>query len=258
MRRLLPLLLLALATPAAAQPRLLGLVAEGGDFRADLSDGTHLSGADLVGAVLRFDGAELRIDSARRDTTVPQAGGGVAQDVWLFGMSARAAGGGDWAPYCNRDPQGESLAMPYPAPDGSLLLTCSAGAIGKCIRFGYRPWARLPDGRPLAPFHAACTNMVRAAYGGPERAWTRDGMRIDVYDREAIQAPDNDPSDAFEAGWTPEGAVCLAHMRVPEHGTLAEVAAAHPLLAGRTGPEACSEERAAALGALIFNRSRRQ
>jgi len=40
-----PLLLLAFATPAAAQPRLLGLTAEGGDFRADLSDGTHLRGA---------------------------------------------------------------------------------------------------------------------------------------------------------------------------------------------------------------------
>jgi hypothetical protein len=256
MRRLLTLLLIALATPAAAQPRLLGLVAEGGDFRADLSDGTHLRGADLVGAVLRFDGAELRIDTARRDSTVPQAGGGFAQDVWLFGMSARAAGTAEWAPYCNRDPQGESLAMPYPATDGSLLLTCSAGAIGKCIRFGYRPWARLPDGAPLAPFHAACSNLVRAAYGEPERGWTRDGMRIDIYDRVGIQRADNDPTDAFEAGWTPSGAVCVAHTRVPENGGLAEVVAAYPRLAGLVGPAACTDDRAAALGAILFNRSR--
>ncbi len=259
MRRLLPLLALLLATPALAQPRLLGLRAEGGDFRADLSDGTHLRGAALVGAVLRFEGMELRIDTARRDDAPPLPGGGRATDVWLFGLSARASGGGaagaEWQPYCRPDPQGESLAMPYPAEDGSLRLTCSAGAIGKCIRFGYRPWASLPDGRPLAPFHAACSNLVRAAYGTPERGWTRDGMRIDLYDHVGIQAPDNAPEDAFEAGWTPEGATCVAHVRVPENGDLAAVAAAHPRLAGRTGPVACTEATARAAGAILFNRS---
>ncbi|WP_203072514.1 ADYC domain-containing protein [Falsiroseomonas ponticola] len=258
MRRLLALLLL-LAGPAQAQdrPRLLGLVAEGGDFRADLSDGTHLRGADLVGAVLHLAGAELRIDSARRDATVPRAG-----DVWLFGISARAQGGG-WQPLCAPDPAGESLAMPYPGEDGALRLTCSAGAIGKCIRFGYRPWASLPDGRPLAPFHAACTNMVRAAYGGPAEgeaggAWTRNGMRIDVFDEVGIQSPDNDPGDAFEAGWRPDGAACLAHVRVPENGDLAAVLAAHPRLAALSGPAVCTREAAAAAGALVFNRSPRR
>lgn len=260
MRRAVLLLLPLLALPAAAQPRLLALVAEGGDFRADLSDGSHLRGADLVGAVLQFGGADLRIDTARRDTTVPAPGGGRAGDVWLFGVSTRA-GDGAWQPWCSRDPQGESLAMPYPAPDGSLAMTCSAGAIGKCIRFGYRPWASLPDGRALAPYHAACVNMVRAAYGGPAdgesgRAWTRDGMRIDIHDRIGIQAADNDPADAFEAGWAPGGATCLAHVRVPENGTLAAVLAAHPRLAALSGP-ACTEDSAAAAGALVFNRSRR-
>jgi len=201
---------------------------------------------------------ELRIDTARRDAEAPLPGGGHASDVWLFGMSARAALGGAWQPYCSPDPQGESLAMPYPGEDGSLRLTCSSGAIGKCIRFGYRLWAHLPDGRPLAPFHAACVNMVRAAYGGPERAWTRDGMAIDLYDHVGIQDPANDPGQEFEAGWTPEGAACLAHVRVPENGALADVLAAHPRLAGRSGPDACTEAAAAAQGALLFNRSRRQ
>ena len=261
MRRLALLLIAALAFaphPAEAQPRLLGFTAEGGDFRADLSDGTHLRGADLVGAVLRFEGAALRIDSARRDTHTPLPGGGAAQDVWLFGISVRAEGTEAWGPYCGVDPRGERLAMPYPSPDGALRLTCSAGAIGKCIRFGYRPWASLPDGRPLAPFHAACSNLVRAAYGDPERGWTRDGMRIDIYDRIGIQAPANDPIDSFEAGWTPAGAVCVAHTRVAENGGLAEVVAAHPRLAGLVGPDRCTEAVAAAAGAMLFNRSPRR
>ena len=111
-------LLLAIALPAVAQPRLLGLTSEGGDFRADLPDGTHLRGA---------------MPMCRRP------------------------------PFCAPDPQNKSLAMSCPAEDGRLRLTCSSGAIGKCIRLGYRPWARLPDVASLAPFHAACTHTVRAA-----------------------------------------------------------------------------------------------
>lgn len=255
MRRLALLLALLLASgPASAEVTLRQLGAEGGDFRAELSDGRVLRGADLVGATLRLviDGApaELRIDAAERDTL------GHAPDIWLFSLT-REGPGGTREPYCLPDPEGRALAIPYTAADGSLALTCTAGGIGKCMRAGYRPWAMAPDGRtPLAPYHAACVNMFRGAYGGPARAFTRDGMRIDLYDRIGIQTPDNDPADAFEAGWDPEGAVCLAHPRVPENGSLAEIVAVVPRLAGRTGLEACTEERAAALGALLFNRSR--
>ncbi|WP_439597813.1 ADYC domain-containing protein [Falsiroseomonas sp.] len=258
MRRLLPLLLLLAGSAAAQQPpRLIGLRAEGGDFRVDLSDGTALHGADLVGAVLQFDGMELRLDTARRDEAVPMAGGARAGDVWLFQASARSSAATEWQAFCGADPQGERLLMPYPGPDGMLRLTCSAGGIGKCIRFGYRPWASLPDGRSLAPFHAACVHMMRGAYGDAERAWTRDGTRIDLYDRVGIQSPAMEAEQSFEAGWTPQGAVCVAHMRVPENGDLAALLAAAPHLAGRTGPEACTEARAEAEGALLFNRSHR-
>ena len=252
------LAVLLLAAPALAQspPRLLGLGAEGGDFHARLSDGRVLRGADLVGATLRFDAAEIRIDSARRDAAVPAAPlGGKADDVWLFELSARPPGG-EWGAFCAPDPAGERIALVVPEPGGSFSLTCSAGAVGKCIRMGYRPWANLPDGRSLAPFHAACVNLLRAAYGEPDRAWTRDGTPVDVYDRVGIQSAESDPAQSFEAGWTPGGAVCLAHPRIPENGALLAVIVAAPRLAGLTGPEACTEERAAALGALVFNRSR--
>ncbi|WP_424812435.1 ADYC domain-containing protein [Roseococcus sp. YIM B11640] len=258
MRRLLPILLLALSSSlAAAQPRLTSVTAEGGDIRAELSDGRVLRGADLIGAVLHLGGAALRIDSARRDEAVPYAGPGPVRDVWLFGVSARGEGGA-WGDFCRPDPQGERLALVYPGEGGALNITCSGGSVGKCIRFGYRPWASLPDGRPLAPYHAACNNLVRAAYGGGEHGWTRDGMLIDIYDHVGIQSPGDDPTTSFEAGWTPQGAVCIAHTRVPENGSVADVAREVPALAGRTGPAGCDEARAAALGALLFNRSVRQ
>lgn len=254
MRARLAALLLLLALPAAAQPSLRRIGAEGGDFRVELSDGAILRGQDLVGAVL-----ELRVNDAplllRVDSAAPDQGGR-ATDVWLFRLVMLHLDGRA-EPFCQPDPDGHSLAIPHDDGAGGLALTCSSGAIGKCMRAGYRPWAQAPDGRTsLAPHHAACVNMFRGAYGGPERPFTRDGMRIDLYDRLGIQAPDNDPADAFEAGWTAEGAVCLAHPRVPENGSLDEIVAAVPRLAGWIGPETCTEERAAAWGALVFNRSR--
>jgi hypothetical protein len=258
MRRLLAALLL-LAAPAMAQsPQLLGLGAEGGDLRAAFSDGRLLHGADLVGAVLHFDGLDIRIQEVRRDAAVPTAQPGVtAEDVWLFRLSARTTAGA-WEELCIPDPAGERHGLVVPGPEGSFGFTCSAGGVGKCIRMGYRPWASLPDGRSLAPFHAACVNLLRGAYGDPERAWTRDGTRVDIYDGAGIQVADKDPEDFFEAGWAPEGAVCLAHPRAPENGSLADILAHAPRLAGRLGPVDCTEAHAAALGALLFNRSRRQ
>lgn len=256
MIRALTLAGLLLAAPALAQAQSLrGFGAEGGDFRAELSDGRVLRGADLVGAALNMtEGGTpftLRIESAEPDR------GGFAPDVWLFRLTV-AGPDGARREYCSPDPEGRSLAIPYPAPGEPLgfTLTCTSGGIGKCMRAGYRPWAMAPDGvTSLAPYHAACVNLFRGAYGGPERAWTRNGMRIDVYDNIGIQPAGNETDQAFEAGWTPEGAVCLAHPRVPENGSLAEIAAAIPRLAGRTGPDFCTEERAAGLGALVFNRS---
>ncbi len=258
MTRLLAALLLLLAVPVQAQPpHLLGLVAEGGELVARLSDGRALRGAGLAGAVLHFDGFDIRIDAARRDEGAPGSAARGAEDIWLYRFATRIPDGA-WGEFCEPDPQGERLAMVFPAEDGRFSFTCSAGGIGKCIRFGYRPWALAPDGRSLAPFHAACVNLLRGAYGGGERGFTRDGTRIDIYDRIGIQAPANQADHAFEAGWTPDGAVCVAHPRIPENGSLDDIVAHAPHLAGQVGPAACDEARAAALGALVFNRSARR
>ena len=80
-------------------------------------------------------------------------------------------------------------------------------------------------------------------------------MSIDLYDTQGIQTPENAAEQAFEAGWTPEGAVCVHHVRVKENTTLAELEAKYPKLRGRTGA-ICTEEFARSNGAILFNRSR--
>jgi hypothetical protein len=96
--------------------------------------------------------------------------------------------------------------------------------------------------------------MVRADYGGDGHGTTRDGMPIDVYDAWKIQTPDLQEGHDFEAGWGPEGAVCVRHVRVAETVSLEELERLHPRLKGRTGA-ICTEDFARAHGALLFNRS---
>ncbi|MDB5378221.1 MAG: hypothetical protein JWR00_2667 [Rubritepida sp.] len=238
--RVLPvlfLLLLSAASPASP-PRLLGVTADGGNLRAELSDGRVLRGAELVGAVLPFQGAEIRVDAARRDEGLPEAKPGTAfDDVWLFRLSMRGPDG-QWSESCDDGAQG----MVYPGPSGAVRLTCSAGAVGTCIRYGYRPWAQTVGGVALAPYHRACVNLMRSA----------EAAHVEVYDRIGVQHPAAMPGAAFEAGWTTEGAVCLAHPR-ETNDPQAEVALAIMAIAGRAD---CTEEHAAELGALVFNRTR--
>jgi hypothetical protein len=234
--RTLPVLLLLLLSAAgpASDPRLVGVTAEGGNLRAELSDGRVLRGAELVGTVLPFQGAEIRVDAARRDEGLPEAKPGTPfDDVWLFRLSVRGPDG-QWGESCDGGAQG----MVYPGPNGGVRLTCSAGAIGTCIRYGYRPWAQTVGGVALAPYHRACVNVMRSAEAAQ------------VYDRIGIQHPAASPGAAFEAGWTTEGAVCLAHPH-ETNDPQAEIALAIMAIAGRAD---CTEEHAAELGALVFNR----
>ena len=131
---------------------------------------------------------------------------------------------------CQPDPQGDRWAFPLRGQwsnegertsEAGFTLTCSAGAQGKCVRFGYKPWKTRPDGVALAIFHAACIKAVRADYCG-DHATTRDGQLIDIYDRLGIQRRDGASTVdlPFEAGFSPSGAVCVAHTRVPANVTL--------------------------------------
>lgn len=235
---------------AQTQATVSSISVEGTEIVVRLSDSRILRSKDLVGATLdvRFEGepAKVRIAAVEPDPDDK------SRTVWLHTMEGRQPDG-SWTNLCSAGPDGRRQGFPLQGAAG-LEFTCSAGALGKCVRFGYRPWANGPDGTSLAPQHAACVRMVRGDYGGANEPWTKNGMRIDLYDDRGVQKPDNAPQDTFEAGWAPDGAVCVHHVRVKENVTLAELEARYPKLAGRTGA-VCTEEFARAHGAILYNRS---
>jgi hypothetical protein len=242
----------------------------GTDFRVTLESGRVLAGPDLAGAKITVQMAEgsppqqIRIDRVVADPT-DRTG-----EMLLYHMLLIDPAGAGERELCEPDPQGERWAFPVRGhwdaegqyvSDAGFTLTCSGDAQGKCVRFGYKPWKALPDGTSLAPYHQACVRLVRADYCGGHGT-TRNGMLIDIYDRIGIQPPADPkatPDLSFEAAWTPKGAVCVAHTRVPENMTLEGLAASCPRLRGRLGPAVCMPE--AVLDGrfgqvLLFNRSR--
>lgn len=236
---------------SAAQAAESGLTVSGTRFVLASPDGTRRTSEDLVGAVLRFAGADGTAMAIRIDRVEPDPDDRSGQ-VLLHDLAVRQPDG-SWTRLCRPGPDGRAQAFPVEQPDGGFELTCTGGALGKCIRFGYRPWDTTPEGLPLAAHYQACVRMIRADYCGGEPT-TRDGMRIDLFDDVGINAPGEDASLVFEAGWTPEGAVCVHHTRVPENIDLAALAQRCPRLAANLGPE-CTEDAARAAGALMFNRS---
>jgi ADYC domain len=250
-------LALSWVTPTVAQPSIAKIEVSGTAFQVTLSDGSVKQGTELTGAVLVFNigGKQARIRIA---AVMPDANDRAVllHDFRIDGTDT---------PLCSPDPYGKQLGFPLvgrTAPDGRFLeaspgvfeLICTSGAQGKCVRFGYHPWEGAPDGRSMREYYDACVRMVRADYCGDGRSWTRDGTIIDMWDDQGIQKSDtqNDPTFSFEAGWKPEGAVCVARTRIPDNITLDKLKSSCPRLA--TMPT-CDEVLARTTGALLFNRS---
>ena len=252
---LLAALLLAPVVAAAATPPDLRV--EGTGFVLGTAEG-ELRSADLVGAEfdMRMDGQDLTI---RIDAVTP------ADDrpaVLLHDFQVKGADG-TWSPLCDADAYGRKVGFPVRGrwgPDGdyikdpaSWFLTCTSGSQGKCILWGYDPWGQGPNGEPLDRFYQACQQMVRADYDGEGSAHTRDGTTIDMQDILGIQKWDSlgDPAFAFEAGWAPDSAACVARTRWPDLVSAESLWTAHPRLGGP-----CDLETARAKGALMFTRIR--
>jgi hypothetical protein len=213
--------------------------------------GRVLPRSELIGAVLglaREDGGTVNV---RIDRIVTDPGRDEG-DVVLYDLSVA---GGEGAPVCPAEADGNPQAMLQPGPGGTITIFCTAGAKGKCIRWGYRPWAER-DGVSLEPYWRACVRMVRADYCGDDSPTTLDGMLISIYDTLGIQQRDEALDFTFEAAWDAQGALCAAHPRVPQNITLEALATACPRLAGRLG-SACTEVAARHFGTpLLYNASR--
>jgi len=250
---------LTLASAAGAgEPTVVSIEASGTAFRATLSDGSIRQGRELAGAVLVFkiNDALMRIRIASI-TPDPDDSSVLLHDFRIEASDE---------PLCSPAPDGTRLGFPLAgrtAPDGRFVaaepgifeLICTSGGQGKCVRFGYHPWRTAPDGRPMRDYYNACVRLLRADYCGDGYGWTRNGTLVDIWDDRGIQtrATADDPAFAFEAGWTADGAVCVAHSRIPENITLAKLKAYCPRLAALAS---CDEGAARGAGALLFNRSR--
>jgi hypothetical protein len=268
----------ALANAAAAE-RMTGVAVIGTRFRITGETGRIIEGQALQGAtlsvVLAGSQAPRRIRLARivPDPTDPE-GEVLLYDMRLLGGNAGTAplceDAVDGAPVDGSPVDGAHWAFPLQGQwdgdgnkisDAGFTLTCAADAQGKCVRFGYKPWKTAGDGVSLAGYHQACIRMVRADYCG-DRGTTRNGMLIDFYDRLGIQKRSDTPDDRalpFEAAWNIDGALCVAHTRVPANMTLARLGETCPRLGGRLGTAVCNEPDAVSgrFGdALLFNRSR--
>lgn len=254
---------LAFAAAAAADAGTGSTVSvEGTSLRAVFADGSSLAGPELAGRelVIADEGGEiaLRIGAVQEDSTVP---GLFLYELLLEGRP------GEWNNICEPDREGNRWAIPLaghssadglfePAPD-RLTLTCTSGVQGKCLRAGYLFWKPGPgaDGTLLEHFQA-CTRLFRADYCGDGRGWTADGMLIDIFDDAGLQSPEPHTDLAFEAGWSPGGAVCVHHTRVAKNVALDELLRRCPRLARAPSGAHCTPARARRAGAILFNSSR--
>jgi hypothetical protein len=251
---------LALLVSCAGVPPAQGLLVEGTSFRLKLGE-QQLGSSDLVGAILHseFQGrpVRVRIDAVERDPS--QAN----HTVWLHTLSV-LQGDGSWKNLCTPGPDGRAQGFPLAGASRangtfdshagvSFEWVCTSGAQGKCVRYGYLPWATAPDGSSLGKAHDACVLMLRADYGAANVPATRDGVAVGVSDRwglRKVEVPAG--ADTFEAGWDADGAVCVRRPRLRDLVTLAELEARVPRLRGRTGA-VCTPEFARGLGALVLN-----
>ncbi len=108
---------------------------------------------------------------------------------------------------------------------GGFSVACPGGALAKCIRHGFRPWA----GDLGRAQHLSCIRMVRADYCGDGTATTRPGIQI-----RPIAAAGLPPGDRIEAGWSPDGAVVVFRTRTDAGA--AHVARSCPERLNRAGP----------------------
>ncbi len=234
---------------AAQRVEIVGTV-----FHVTLADGHVLAQAELPGVVLAIgDGSgnqrRIRIDAVEPD---PKDKTG---EILLYQLSEQDSGDGSWKNLCLPDPDGKRLGFPlagaftadgrYVAAPGKLLITCTGGAEGKCVRFGYKPWRS-----DLAPYYQACVRLVRADYCGDGVGHTRNGTPIDIFDRIGVQEDEPAAALSFEAAWGPEGAVCVRHTRLKSALPTEGLADICPRLAGRIGQN-CDE----ATPALLYDRS---
>lgn len=225
-------------------------------FVLRLPDDRVLRGLELQGAIVKLTLGDGRVGAVRLASIAPDPEN---RDILRHEFQVRDQEGA-WQAYCEANFEGETCGVPvsvpvnHPGHEGAITLSCASGAVVKCLRYGYPWWGRGPHGEDLAPYHAACVHMIRADYCGDGRPATRAGTFTGIYDDIGIRlAATSDPDWTFEAGWAPQGAVCVARTRWLDLLNLDQLRTSCPRLAQVA---ACTKDLARARGALLYNDSR--
>jgi len=226
-------------------------------------DGRALTGPDLIGFTLTVAddqgiAVDIRIDGAVNDNR------GTGID-WLYDLRKQDVTG-NWIHYCDAAANGAQLGFPvagwtdrsgeFQPSDNAMTLSCTGGAIAKCIRMGYAPWRDNLVDIPRLDHFRACTRMIRADYCGTGKTHTKEGTPVNVYDRQTLHRAGSAPGMSFEAAWGPDGAVCVAKTRWSDLLARDQLGVAcGERLANRIGPR-CTPDIAHELpGAFVFNQS---
>lgn len=190
-----------------------GATLAGARIYGDASDGTQLVEVEYRIASV---GAEL----AANDPTN-------TGNTFLYRIEQFATD--SWVDACDPDDDGRQAAIPVAmtwsdAADRVPSTThftfgCTSAAIGKCYRWGYRPWLTGYGGADFSALHQTCTRAARADYCGDGTSFTQDNTMINIWDRLPAPGPIQKQGllpplgFIFEAGWNTEGAVCLSRAR---------------------------------------------
>jgi hypothetical protein len=229
-----------------------------GHFEIEGYDRPGLSSEELVGKVMVPGGANasdhIRIDAVERDTD-DSAGEITLYDFRQLDQAGVAT------PICPTDAKGRTLGFPMTgtwSSDGSHLpsnsafsIACQTSAEAKCVHLGYRPWRNAADGTKLWDYHETCTRLLRADYCGSGTQHMRDGVAVDMYDRIGIQHAEPGVGMTLEASWSPRGALCVRHVRVPTLISLKDLRTECATLPKDNLGESCDERPEA----LLYSRS---
>jgi hypothetical protein len=240
------------ASATAAEPSVVAVGVAQTAFNIRMSDGTMRMGLAAAGATLHF-----RVDGSVAPIHIASVASDPGSPVLLHDFRVGETG----LPLCAPDHEGRRLGFPLagrrtatgafgPGPPGAFELICTSGAVGKCVRLGYHPWATAPDGRSMREYLNACIRMMRADYCGDGRSWTRDGTPIRFRGRADRQRRAWGRTDAFEAGWRATGAVCVRRTRIAEIIAPRRLQRSCPLVA--VGAR-CDQRSAGKAGALIYS-----
>lgn len=92
-----------------------------------------------------------------------------------------------------------------------------SGVAGKCVTWGYVPWAKYPEGsdETLEGYFKACVSAARAQYGRDGEAFTCSSTEIDIIDKLGIKSKDPGAPAGFalEAAWGEDGLICMDRPR---------------------------------------------